>query len=103
MVVSGLTVPSWPVIVCDADGNDVSTKRTELRAVDVDGDPLPKLPGDRKFHREPFGFRYDLDGSRLDPGTHVLRFTVSGDPTLHSVAFTVPKSKPKPKSDKRDD
>lgn len=24
----------------------------------------------------------------------MLRFTVSGDPTLHAVPFTVPKSKP---------
>lgn len=91
--VGGKTIRVW-VIPCDADGHDVSTKRTELRAVDVDGGSLPKLPGDRKFHREPFGYRYDLDGSRLAPGTHVLRFTVSGDPTLHSVQFTVPKSKP---------
>lgn len=89
--VGGKTIRVW-VVVCDASGRDVSEKDMRLTAVGVDGGAVPALPGDRRFHYEPkFGFRYDLDGSRLAAGTHVLDFTIAGDPVVHTVPFTVPK------------
>jgi hypothetical protein len=88
--VGGKTIRVW-VLVCDAEGRDIATKDTEVTALDVDGGALPKLPGDREFHRNAFGFFYDVDGSTLSAGVHVLHVAVSGDPVVHGVSFTVPK------------
>ncbi len=87
--------------LCDYAGNNVSKLEIAVTATAVDGvaaraKPLGSLNPGNKFLYGPVtapgaSYLYNLDTQGLTSGSHVLNFTVQGDPVPHSVPFILKK------------
>src|SRR5712691_9427075 len=96
-VQSGATIPI-KLEICDAAGNDLSSAGIMLTAIGVtqlstsisgpvmaSGNANP----DNNFRFAGPGYIYNLSTQGLSTGTYALAFTISGDPTIHTVYFQV--------------
>ena len=96
-VQSGATIPI-KLEICDAAGNDLSSAGITLTAIGVtqlstsisgpvmaSGNANP----DNNFRFASPGYIYNLSTKGLSTGTYALSFTISGDPTIHTVYFQV--------------
>ncbi len=96
-VQSGATIPIR-LEICDAAGNDLSSAGITLTAIGVtqlstsisgpvmaSGNANP----DNNFRFAGPGYIYNLSTKGLSTGTYALSFTISGDPTIHTVYFQV--------------
>ena len=96
-VQSGATIPI-KLEICDAAGNDMSSAGITLTAIGVtqlstsisgpvmaSGNANP----DNNFRFAGPGYVYNLSTKGLSTGTYALSFTISGDPTIHTVYFQV--------------
>ncbi len=96
-VQSGATIPI-KLEICDAAGNDMSSAGITLTAIGVtqlstsisgpvmaSGNANP----DNNFRFAGPGYIYNLSTKGLSTGTYALSFTISGDPTIHTVNFQV--------------
>src|SRR5229473_8082680 len=96
-VQSGATIPIR-LEICDAAGNDLSSAGITLTAIGVtqlstsisgpvmaSGNANP----DNNFRFAGPGYIYNLSTQGLSTGTYALAFTISGDPTIHTVYFQV--------------
>lgn len=87
--------------ICDYNGANLSQKTIVLHATAVDGNPAKAKslgsvnPGNNFLFGPPLApgasYIYVLDTQGLGVGTHVLSFTVQGDPVVHSAPFKLKK------------
>jgi uncharacterized repeat protein (TIGR01451 family) len=80
--------------ICDADGGNLSAAAIGLTALGVDASGLPTVgnaptPTAFRFDARLRAYVYDVRLPGLTPGSHVLRFAVAGDPTIHEATFDV--------------
>jgi hypothetical protein len=85
--------------LCDANGTNVSASSIKVTATAVDGDPnkarpLGTLNSGNAFLYGPgtapgASYMYLLDTLGLSSGSHVLNFTVQGDPITHAAPFVL--------------
>jgi hypothetical protein len=95
---AGATIPIR-VQLLDAAGTNLSSATTAVvlatpvALTGPTGDPVARQPvGAFTFVRGPRAqpmYQFDLKTRGLGRGTHTLYFTVAGDPTLHTVTFTI--------------
>jgi microsomal dipeptidase-like Zn-dependent dipeptidase len=81
--------------ICDVNGTDLSSPAIIVLALNVDGSTPAKSSGNanpgnifRYDVRLP-GYIYSLDTRGLSRGTHVLNFSISGDPIKHGAGFVL--------------
>ncbi|HSW43574.1 MAG TPA: MBG domain-containing protein [Patescibacteria group bacterium] len=95
---SGATLPIRLQLL-DASGANLSSASTSVVLASPialrgpDGDPVARQPVGaftfvHKRNAEPI-YQFNLRTTGLTRGTHTLYFTVSGDPTIHSVTFEI--------------
>jgi Pro-kumamolisin, activation domain/Subtilase family len=94
---SGGGAYTFRLTLCDANGANVSTMNIAVKATAVDGDPARARPQGNLNPGNVFlygpgsapgaSYLYVLDTRGLARGSHVLDFTVQGDPTVHTAPF----------------
>ena len=87
----------FSIQLCDANSKNVSASSITVTATGVDGvaaraKPLGALNPGNRFLYGPgtspgASYLYNLDTNGLARGTHVLNFTVQGDPIPHTTPF----------------
>jgi|GEM_PF-2467751 len=88
------TIPLRVKLV-DANGNNLSSPTTVLTAYGIREATSstwmpPNPPGTFQFLSSQGGqYKYNLQTAGLAPGNYYFGFTVSGDPVIHEIAFTV--------------
>ncbi len=92
---SGSTIPV-KLQLCDASGANISSPDITVTALDVNGDAsLLHMSGKANpgnvFRYDPSldGYIFNLKTTGLGSGSYTLDFSVSGDPTTHSVTFAI--------------
>ncbi|HXD74985.1 MAG TPA: MBG domain-containing protein [Vicinamibacterales bacterium] len=96
-VKSGATIPI-KLQLCDSSGNNLSSPSITLHATSVsqlstssswDVQDAGNANPDDDFRYSPPQYIFNLKTTGLGTGTYQLNFAVSGDPTPHSVTFSV--------------
>jgi hypothetical protein len=87
--------------ICDVNGVNLSAAGIVVTATAVDGDPAKATPLGSLNPGNVFlygpgsspgaSYLYVLDSRGLSAGSHVLSFTVSGDPVVHTAPFSLKK------------
>jgi hypothetical protein len=90
---------SFRLRLCDASGTNVSQKSIQVKATGVDTDPSKARPLGSSNPGNVFmygpgtapgaSYLYVLDTRGLSRGSHVLDFTVQGDPITHLAPFAL--------------
>jgi hypothetical protein len=96
VITSGIVMPI-KVELCDSQGHNISTPSITLTGGTLDGKtagtafPFTQPNNNFRFVPgliiTPSYYEYDVATLLKAPGKHVFTWTVSGDPTIHSVTF----------------
>jgi hypothetical protein len=91
----------FTVQICDFNNVNMSTSNIHLTTTAVDGDPAKAKslgnvnPGNVWLYgpgtSPGASYTYNLDTQGLTSGSHVLNFTVEGDPSPHTASFIIKK------------
>lgn len=93
-VQANATIPVT-VKITDAAGTNLSSAAITAHAIGVDGTSVAPAPGnsqpgqDFRFITDTVQYQYNLKTSGMSAGEHTLGFSVAGDPTTHTITFTV--------------